>query len=222
MVCCGSRGRVWKGMFGMNVLIVGCKKVGSRLASLLSAEGHTVSIVDKDPGSFTALDDDFDGYTVAGIPIDEDVLRRAGIESCDAMAAVTPDDNVNIMACQIAKELFHVPLVLTRMYDPAREEIFSNFGISTVCSTNLTVNAVKTALTECCEIRQQTFGSATMSYSTVPVPKSFVGRMLGQLEKDDEELLFGVTHTDRSFTLASKLDYELTAADKLIFVKRVD
>ncbi|MFA9381011.1 MAG: TrkA family potassium uptake protein, partial [Acetanaerobacterium sp.] len=126
----------------MNVLIIGCRKVGSRLASILSAEGHTVSVVDRDMRNFEALDNDFDGYTVSGIPIDEDVLRSAGIESCDAVAAVTPDDNVNIMACQIAKELFHVPIVITRMYDPAREEIFSDFGISTVCPTNLTVNAV--------------------------------------------------------------------------------
>ena len=206
----------------MNILIVGCRKVGSRLASILSAEGHTISIVDKDPRSFEALDNDFDGYTVSGIPIDEDILKNAGIESCDAVAAVTPDDNINIMVCQIAKELFHVPIVLTRMYDPARQEIFSNFGISTVCSTNLTVNAVKSALVGNLHIQHQTIGSSTITYLTKSVLKGAVGKTLSSIETEVDELLFAVLHENRSLTLASNTKYVLESTDKLIFTKIID
>ncbi len=206
----------------MNILIVGCRKVGSRLASILCAEGHTVSVVDKDARNFEALDNDFDGYTVSGIPIDEDVLKNAGIESCDAIAAVTPDDNVNIMVCQIAKELFRVPIVLTRIYDPAREEIFASFGISTVCSTNLTVNAVKSALLGNAVSKPVTIGSSTFSYSTVPVPKGYVGKTVDAIEEDADELLFAVMHENRSLTLASNGKYVLLSTDKLVYASAID
>ena len=112
----------------MNILVVGCGKVGARLASVLSREGHDVSIVDRFEESFEMLSDDFEGFKTCGVPIDQDVLRRAGIENCDALAAVSPDDNVNIMVRQLAREIFHVPQVLARIYDPAREDVFSHFG----------------------------------------------------------------------------------------------
>lgn len=81
----------------MNVLIIGCGRVGSRLAMTMERQGHTVSVVDRDIRSFRLLDSDFEGFTTAGVPIDDEVLRSAGIESCDALAAVTQDDNTNIM-----------------------------------------------------------------------------------------------------------------------------
>ncbi len=206
----------------MNILIIGCRKVGARLASILSEEGHTVAVVDRDPRSFEALDDAFDGYTVSGIPIDEDVLRSAGIESCDAVAAVTSDDNVNIMACQIAKEMFHVPKVITRMYDPEREELFADFGISTVCPTNLTVNAVKSALVEGIETRHQSIGCSTLNYTMLPLPKAYVGKPLGDLESGTDEMLFGVLHDNMAITLASNTSYKLTDTDKLVYVTKAD
>ncbi len=206
----------------MNILIIGCRKVGARLASILSEEGHTVSVVDRDPRSFEALDDAFDGYTISGIPIDEDVLRGAGIESCDAVAAVTSDDNVNIMACQIAKEMFHVPKVITRMYDPEREELFADFGISTVCPTNLTVNAVKSALVEGVVIRHQSIGCSTLNYTTLPLPRAFVGKALGDMESGSEEMLFGVLHDNMALTLAGSTGYILTETDKLVYVTKAD
>lgn len=206
----------------MNILIVGCRKVGSRLASTLSAEGHTVSVVDRDPRSFDALDNDFDGYTISGIPIDEDVLKNAGIEVCDAIAAVTPDDNINIMVCQIAKELFHVPIVLTRIYDPVRQEIFASFGISTVCSTNLTVNAVKSALVTNTDCINQTMGSSTVNYFTAPVPKGLIGKTLDSIENDPDMLLFAVMHENRSLALAANGKYVLQASDKLVYAQIID
>ena len=70
-----------------------------------------MSVVDSDAGSFQKLDGQFHGYTTVGVPIDDQVLRSAGIESCDALAAVTPDDNTNIMVSQMAQRLYRVPWV---------------------------------------------------------------------------------------------------------------
>ena len=95
----------------MNVLIVGCQRVGQHLVSLLEKLGHDVSVLDSNPANIEALSTmhpPFTGMAVAGVPIDVDVLRSAGIESCDAVAAVTRDDTTNLMVSQIARDIFHV------------------------------------------------------------------------------------------------------------------
>ena len=94
----------------MNVLVVGCGKVGSRLARLLAQRGHNVSVIDREEDMFSQLGEDFDGVTVTGMPMDMDVLRNAGVEWCDAVAVVTPDDNLNITISQIVKTFFQVEI----------------------------------------------------------------------------------------------------------------
>ena len=90
----------------MNILIIGCGRVGSELAELLDKRGHDVSVIDRRPENFDRLPGDFSGFTTTGVPIDQNVLRKAGIESCDAVCAVAQDDDLNIMAAQMAKEIF--------------------------------------------------------------------------------------------------------------------
>ena len=119
----------------MKVVIMGCGRVGSRLAARLDREGHIGNVVDTDQGSFSRLPEDFGGAIVLGTGIDEDVLRSAGIEDADAFVAVTEGDNRNIMAAQVAREVFGVPEVVTRIYDPVREEIYRGLGLDTICPT---------------------------------------------------------------------------------------
>ena len=164
----------------MNILVVGCGKVGSRLASVLCRQGHDVSVVAKEEESFDLLSEDFNGYTTHGVPIDQDVLKRAGIESCEALAAVTQDDNVNIMVSQLAQEVFHVPKVLARIYDPRRGDVFSHFGLHTVCPTNLTVAAVCNALTENVNTKNMNIGSHTLCFTTMEIPKEYIGRRVSE------------------------------------------
>ena len=99
----------------MNILIVGCGRVGRRLVHVLERLGHDVSVLDEDAANLALLNElepPFSGMAVAGVPIDGDVLRSAGIEACDAVAAVTKDDNINLMVAQIARELFGVRLAI--------------------------------------------------------------------------------------------------------------
>jgi trk system potassium uptake protein TrkA len=119
----------------MRVVIMGCGRTGAYLAQRLVAEGHQVTVVDKDSGSFARLGADFPGDLVVGTGIDEDVLRRAGIEQADAFIAVTNWDNTNAMAAQVAREIFGVPRVVCRIYDPLREEIYRELGLETICPT---------------------------------------------------------------------------------------
>ncbi len=120
----------------MFVVIMGCGRVGARLATLLVEAGHQVAVLDINKEAFTRrLPPDFPGITLVGNGIDADVLRRAGIERADAFAAVTQGDNRNIMASQIAKHIFKVPKVVTRIYDPIRQETFAALGLETISPT---------------------------------------------------------------------------------------
>ncbi|HEX9077659.1 MAG TPA: TrkA family potassium uptake protein [Anaerolineae bacterium] len=120
----------------MHIIILGCGRLGAHLARRLDREGHAVTIVDRNGESFARLGSDFRGTMVLGTGIDQDILRRAGIEHADAFIAVTNGDNTNAMAAEIAKVVFHVPRVVARLYDPVREDTFHTLGLmETVCPT---------------------------------------------------------------------------------------
>ena len=119
----------------MKVVIMGCGRVGARLAALLDAEGHQVTILDTDSNSFTRLVPTFKGTALLGDGTDEDSLINAGIKDADAFVAVTQGDNRNIMAAQIAKHIFNLPKVVCRVYDPLREELYQTLGLESICPT---------------------------------------------------------------------------------------
>jgi len=104
-------------------------------AIALSKAGHQVTVIDSNRRAFDRLGDDFGGEMVLGNGIDEDVLRQAGIESADGFASLTNGDNRNIMAAQIAREIFKVSRVITRIYDPMREDVYRELGLNTLCPT---------------------------------------------------------------------------------------
>ena len=131
----------------MRVVILGCGRVGARLALALDAEGHEVSIIDRNPDAFRRfLTEDFKGQAIVGVGIDEDVLRRAGLDGADVFVAATNLDNVNAMAGQIAQHIFHVPKVIARMYDPFRDELYQAVGLTTVCPTTVGARRIKDML----------------------------------------------------------------------------
>jgi trk system potassium uptake protein len=121
----------------VKIVILGCGRVGSTLATMLDRAGHTVSVIDYSSDSFQRLSPDFGGTTIVGNGVDEEVLVRAGIKEADAFAAVTNGDNRNIMASQIAKEIFRVNKVMCRIYDPIREETYRELGLETICPTKV-------------------------------------------------------------------------------------
>jgi trk system potassium uptake protein TrkA len=131
----------------VRVVILGCGRVGATLATQLDKAGHTVSVIDNNTDAFQRLSPDFQGERITGNGVDEDVLRRAGIESADAFAAVTNGDNRNIMASQIAKVIFHVQKVVCRIYDPIRQSTYNELGIETMSPTIVGANLLFNALT---------------------------------------------------------------------------
>ncbi len=121
----------------MNIIVVGCGRVGASLAVVLDTPENEVSIVDVDAGAFNRLNGEFQGHKIVGQGFDEDVLLAAGIEDCDAFAAVTSQDNVNLMASEVARRLYKVPHVITRLINPERLDLYRQLGLDHVCDTEL-------------------------------------------------------------------------------------
>ncbi len=131
----------------MFIIIMGCGRVGARLALMLTEAGHEVTILDLKSSAFSRLGPDFKGTTMLGEARDQEVLRRAGIERADAFVAATQGDNRNIMASQIAQHVFGVKRVVTRIYDPLRSDTFAALGLQAISPTIIGANAFYEQLT---------------------------------------------------------------------------
>ncbi len=135
----------------MNILVIGCDQVGASLVRDLEHIGHDISLIEKDPEQLKHLEtfDDyvFGGTALVGDPTDPDTLRRGGVENCDAFAAVSEDDSMNLMAAQIAKNIFQREKVICRVSDPHLQVLYHKaYGLDTICPTILTEQAVFRAL----------------------------------------------------------------------------
>ncbi len=119
----------------MKAVIVGCGRVGATLARELVERGHQVTVVDNARQSFRRLGSDFKGRIVLGSGVDQEVLAQAGTAEADCFISVTNGDNRNIMSAQVAREVFGVRRVMTRIYDPRRAELYREFGLYTYCPT---------------------------------------------------------------------------------------
>jgi len=131
----------------VKIVILGCGRVGATLATMLDRAGHKVSIIDYSNEAFRRLDPKFGGETLIGNGVDEEILVRAGIKDADAFAAVTNGDNRNIMASQIAKEIFNVKKVVCRIYDPIRQSTYNELGLDTISPTIIGAQMMFEALT---------------------------------------------------------------------------
>lgn len=120
-----------------NIIVVGCGRVGSQLANMLSENNNNVCVIDKNADSFSGLGRGFNGSVVQGVGYDEETLHRAGIENADCVCAVTQLDQANLMIAEVAKRLYDVPHVIARLYNPSHERAYEQLGLDYVCGTSL-------------------------------------------------------------------------------------
>lgn len=201
----------------MHIIIIGCGRVGARFANVLYKEGHDVVVIDKDKNNFKLLDIDFNGIKIQGVPIDQDVLKQAGIESADAVASLMPDDNVNIMVCQLAKEIFKVPKVIARIYDPDREKVFRHFGLETICPTSITVEVIKRKILGDLGVSSHTIGDTIIEMSYERVTKANDSKKIKDFKLKSDQFLLGVLR-NKTFSFAKPGD-KVSKDDYLIISK---
>ena len=135
------------------VIVVGCGRLGSLLANRLSSLGSSVVVIDRKESAFENLSTEFSGFRVTGDAAELAVLHQARIDKAQCLLAITSYDNVNLMVAQVAQAVFSVPQVMARVNDPSREAVYREFGIETICPTNLTAAAFLGALRHTGEAR---------------------------------------------------------------------
>lgn len=183
----------------MHVVIAGCGRVGSELANILSMEGHEISIIDSDPNNFKRLTKGFKGLTVEGLCFDLDVLKSAGIERADAFAAVTPSENSNLVSVVVAKEVFRVPKVVARIYDPRGAEIYRREGIPTISDTIWGANTLKGILCTPGVSTITSLGNGEVVILQIEIPSRLVGRTVANLTMPAESMVVGIIREGRAF-----------------------
>lgn len=193
----------------MHVIVIGCGKVGSKLAKIFSQEGQDVVIVDNDCSNFKMLGPDFRGITVTGVPIDQDILKQAGAEDADLLAAVTPDDNVNIMVCQVAKEIFKIPRVIARIYNPDREHVFHEFGLETICPTDITVEVIRSKIMQENCVSKHSVANSEVRFRYEKVTKDMENKKLESFNTIESALVFGVVKNGNLFLANPNIKLEL-------------
>lgn len=167
----------------VHVIVVGCGRVGSELASRLSAQGHDTTIIDRDRRAFRRLPPNWEGKSVLGFGFDRDTLEEAGIIYARAVAAVTSGDNTNILTARIAKETYSIKDVVARIYDPKRAVIYQKLGISTVATVTWTTDQAIRRLFPGKSYSEWTDPSGEISLVEVLIPSSLCGKKISQLEK---------------------------------------
>lgn len=126
----------------MLIVIVGCGRMGSRMANKLSSQGKSVIVIDNDELKFDSLTSDYSGFNITGDATQMAVLNQAKIEKADVVLTLTGDDNINMAVAHVAKNYFKVAETIARVHDPSREPVFSKLGIKTICPTRLSVDSL--------------------------------------------------------------------------------
>ncbi len=183
----------------MRVIIMGCGRVGEQLARLMSDQGHTVAVIDYDPAALDRLGENFRGQKITGVGFDKDVLVKAGIEQADAFAATSASDNANVVAARIARQIFCVPRVVARLYDPRRAEIYQRLGLLTISSSTWGAERIRELLIHSELDPVLTFGSGDVSMLSIEAPALLAGRMVKHLSIPGEIVVIAVTRQGQAF-----------------------
>jgi trk system potassium uptake protein TrkA len=170
----------------MKIIVMGCGRVGEQVAFLMEQDGHEVTVIDSDGDALQRLGPKFKGRKIKGVGFDQSVLVEAGIRTADAFAATSSSDNVNIVAARIARNIFRVPHVVARLYDPRRAEIYQRLGLLTISSTNLGAERIRELITHAELEPVISFGRGEVDLIRLEVPPHLVGRAVKHLEVPGE------------------------------------
>ncbi len=183
----------------MKIIIIGCGRLGAGLAQTLSQRDFGVTVVDRDPAAFERLGATFRGETLAGNGLDRDVLLKAGIERADGLAAVTASDEVNVVAARLARQLFRVPRVVARLYEPRKAEVYRRLGLMTISHVTWGISRIVELL---CYSKLETIkslGSGEVDIVEAEVPRLLVGRTVNDLSVLGEIHVVAVTRKGKTF-----------------------
>jgi trk system potassium uptake protein TrkA len=183
----------------MKIIIVGCGRIGAGLAQTLSLRGHDVTVIDNDSTSFERLERSFKGKRVVGVGFDKDVLLKAGIERCDGLATVTTSDDTNVLVARIASQIFHVPRVITRLYDPHKAEVYARLGLQMIAPITWGINRIAEMI--CYSQLDVVFslGGGEVGLVVFEIPHPLDGRMVREITVSGEAHVAAINRNGKTF-----------------------
>jgi trk system potassium uptake protein TrkA len=207
----------------MNIIIVGCGRVGSQLAMLFSDRKDDVAIVDVNADAFASLGRTFEGRTIVGVGFDEDVLIEAGVEECDVLVAATDIDNTNLMISEVGRRLFGVPHVLARLYNPDRESAYMQLGIDYACGTTLVAEEMYSKIVAGHGNHIDTFGDfEILRFSLNLKTEGTESIRVSELERDHEIRIVAFERKDTGQSSIPTHESVLHAGDLVVACVRVN
>jgi trk system potassium uptake protein TrkA len=183
----------------MKVIVMGCGRVGQQVSQMLTDQGHDVTVIDHDDNAIARLGSDFKGKVVRGIGFDRNVLMEAEVQTAEAFVAASSSDNANIVAARIARNIFHVPRVVARLYDPLRAEIYHRLGLITISTTTWGAERICEVVTHTDLDVAFTFGRGEVSLVVIEAPLQLVGRTVHHLSISGEIEVVSITRDGQAF-----------------------
>ena len=183
----------------MRIIIIGCGRMGAGLALTMSQRGHAVAVVDKDPTSFGRLGPSFKGEAIEGIGFDRDVLLAAHVERADGLAALTASDDANVVIGRVASEVFHVPRVVARLYDPRKANIYGRLGLHTISPTIWGISQAAELLSYSPLDAILNLGSGEANIVTTEIPPLLVGKAVSELTVRGEIHVVAIGRSGKPF-----------------------
>jgi trk system potassium uptake protein len=183
----------------MKTIIMGYGRIGSQVGKLLTEQQHEVTIIDHDADADGRLGPNFKGRIIRGLGFDQNVLIQAGIEDAEAFVAASHSDNANIVAARIARNIFHVPRVVARLFDPIRAEIYQRLGLTTISPNNWGAERILQVLTHSELDVWDTFGRGEVSLIHLEAPPQLIGRTVNQLNVPGELMVVSITRNEQAF-----------------------
>jgi trk system potassium uptake protein TrkA len=184
------------------IIIVGCGRVGVELALSIARQNYRVTVVDMNPRAFDRLGPDFTGRTVQGEGIDQEVLKRAGVETAHGFAAATTSDSVNIVAARVARDIYKIEHVVARIYNPRRASIYERLGLQTIASSSWAAQRMEQLLLHSGLKSVHSVGNGEVQLYEIVVPRAWAGQRLSALTADTGAVPVSLTRGGRA-TLAS-------------------
>ncbi|MDP4118860.1 MAG: TrkA family potassium uptake protein [Bacillota bacterium] len=183
----------------MKIIVVGCGRMGTGLSLNLIKKGHKVTVIDTRPDALNRLGKDFKGVKINGLGFDKDVLATAEIDRVDAIVCCTESDEVNALIARISRNVYHVPRVVARLFDPRKANIYHRLGIQTISTTSWGIERATEMLTynqldSICDL-----GTGNVHLVRLEVPSMMKGRTVNDMTSIGEIFVVSIRRGNETF-----------------------
>ncbi len=199
----------------MKIIVIGCGRMGAGLSLNLTKKGHNVTVIDLDPESFESIGQNFSGDKVVGVGFDRDVLKDAKIDQADALVSCTSSDEVNVVVARIAKNIYRVPRVVARLYEPMKADIYHRLGIQTISTTSWGIERATEMLTYNQLDSVYEMGNGSVNLVRIEVPPLLIGHMVNEITVVGEIQVVALRRGNKTFIPTTGTIFE---TDDIIYI----